>query len=56
VQSAFTRAFVRAAGPLDESWRLTAVQRRLTDPNLLPSEAARLRKLVPAPESPAASA
>jgi aminoglycoside phosphotransferase (APT) family kinase protein len=47
VQAALTRAFVRAAGPIDESWRLTAIRQRLTDPNVLPSEAARLAKLVP---------
>jgi aminoglycoside phosphotransferase (APT) family kinase protein len=45
-QQAFTRAFVRAAGPLDEGWRLSAVRQRLTDPNLLPTEAARLEKLL----------
>jgi aminoglycoside phosphotransferase (APT) family kinase protein len=45
-QQAFTRAFVRAAGPLDERWRLSAVRQRLTDPNVLPTEAARLEKLV----------
>ena len=44
-QAAFTRAFLRAAGPLDETWRATAIRMRLTDRNLLPSEAARLRKL-----------
>jgi aminoglycoside phosphotransferase (APT) family kinase protein len=48
VQAALTRSFLRAAGPLDDAWRLTAIRWRLTDPNLLPSEAARLRKLVPA--------
>jgi aminoglycoside phosphotransferase (APT) family kinase protein len=48
VQGAFTRAFLRAAGPVDESWRLIAVRHRLTDHNLLPSEAARLKRLVPA--------
>ena len=47
VQAALTRSFVQAAGPLDDAWRLTAIERRLADPNLLPSEAARLRKLVP---------
>ena len=50
LQAAFTRSFVRAAGPLDETWRTTAVRMRLTDPNLLPSEAARLRKLVAGPQ------
>jgi len=44
VQSALTRAFVREAGPIDESWRLTAIRRRLADPNVLPSELARLAK------------
>ncbi|HEX7160960.1 MAG TPA: aminoglycoside phosphotransferase family protein [Trebonia sp.] len=47
VQAVLTRSFLRAAGPLDDAWRLTVIQRRLADPNLLPSEAARLRKLVP---------
>ena len=47
VQAALTRSFLRAAGPLDDAWRLTVIQRRLADPNLLPSEAARLRKLLP---------
>jgi len=47
-QQTFTRSFVRAAGPLDEQWRARAVGHRLADPNLLPTEAARLRKLVPA--------
>jgi aminoglycoside phosphotransferase (APT) family kinase protein len=47
VQSAFTRSFVRAAGPLDEPWRQTAVRLRLADPNLLPEEAARLKRLMP---------
>ena len=50
LQASFTRSFVRAAGPLDETWRTTAIRMRLTDPNLLPSEAARLRKLVDAPQ------
>jgi hypothetical protein len=48
VQAALTRSFLLAAGPLDDTWRLTAIRWRLTDPNLLPSEAARLRKLVAA--------
>jgi aminoglycoside phosphotransferase (APT) family kinase protein len=52
LQSAFTRSFVRAAGPLDETWRTTVVRMRLTDHNLLPSEAARLRKLVTAAPRP----
>jgi aminoglycoside phosphotransferase (APT) family kinase protein len=50
VQAALTRSFVQAAGPIDDSWRLTAIRRRLADPNLLPSETARLEKLAPAPE------
>ena len=49
VQTLFTRAFMRAVGPLDDSWRQLAVQHRLADPHLLPSEAARLAKLAPAP-------
>ena len=47
VQTALTRSFVQAAGPLDDAWRLTAIRRRLTDPNVLPSEAARLRNWRP---------
>jgi aminoglycoside phosphotransferase (APT) family kinase protein len=43
----FTRAFVRAAGPIDEAWRLAAIRLRLADPNLLPAETARLERLVP---------
>jgi hypothetical protein len=46
VQGAFTRSFVRAAGPLDQAWRTTAIRMRLTDPNVLPSEADRMRKLL----------
>jgi Ser/Thr protein kinase RdoA (MazF antagonist) len=45
VQSMFTRSFVRAAGPLDRTWRAIAVRHRLTDPNVLPSERARLERL-----------
>lgn len=45
LQSMFTRSFVRAAGPLDRTWRATAVRHRLTDPNVLPSERARLERL-----------
>ena len=48
LQALFTRAFLRAAGPVDEYWRAAAVRHRLTDPHLLPSEAARLAKLAPA--------
>ena len=50
MQSAFTRAFARFAGPIDQATRLTAIRARLADPNLLPSEAARLEKLAPTPE------
>ena len=52
LQAAFARSFVRTAGPLDETWRATAVRMRLTDSNLLPSEAARLRKLLAAVPRP----
>jgi aminoglycoside phosphotransferase (APT) family kinase protein len=45
VQSLFARSFVRAAGPLDRTWRATAVRHRLRDPNVLPSERARLERL-----------
>ena len=48
VQVQFTRAFLRAVGPLDEDWRQAAVRYRLTDPHLLPSEAARLGRLIAA--------
>jgi len=44
-QSLFTRSFVHAAGPIDQTWRATAVRHRLADPNLLPSERARLERL-----------
>jgi aminoglycoside phosphotransferase (APT) family kinase protein len=56
VQAAFTRAFVREAGPLDESWRQIAIRNRLTDPNVLPTEAARMRKRAHAAGPSAASA
>src|SRR5215470_5954154 len=29
VQAALTRSFLRAAGPLDDAWRLTSIERRL---------------------------
>src|SRR3984957_18177210 len=45
VQSLFTSSFVRAAGPLDQTWRAIAVRHRLADPNLLPTERARLERL-----------
>jgi hypothetical protein len=44
VQALFTSAFLSAAGPLDPSWRATAIRHRLADPNVLPSERARLLK------------
>jgi len=47
VQAAFTRSFLRAAGPLDEATRLAVIRQRLADRNLLPAETARLRKLLP---------
>jgi aminoglycoside phosphotransferase (APT) family kinase protein len=46
-QATFTRSFLRAAGPVDESWRQAAIRQRLADPHLLPAEAVRLRRLVP---------
>ena len=45
VQSLFTSSFARAAGPLDQTWRAIAVRHRLADPNLLPTERARLERL-----------
>jgi aminoglycoside phosphotransferase (APT) family kinase protein len=56
VRALFTRSFVRAAGPLDDAWRLTAIRHRLADPNVLPTERARMEKLVPAPDPAEASA
>ena len=44
-QAAFTRSFVRAAGPLDEAWKRTGIRLRLADPNVLPTEAVRLELL-----------
>jgi aminoglycoside phosphotransferase (APT) family kinase protein len=44
-QSLFTRSFVRAAGPIDQTWRATAVRHRLLDPNTLPAERVRLGRL-----------
>jgi Ser/Thr protein kinase RdoA (MazF antagonist) len=46
VRAMFTRAFLRAAGPLDQHWRQTAVRYRLGDPHLLPAERARLERLL----------
>ncbi len=51
-QAAFTRSFVRAAGPVDESWRHTAIRLRLADPNTLPTEAVRLERLAAAGRPP----
>ena len=45
LQSLFTRLFVRAAGPVDQTSRATAVRHRLADPHLLPGERARLERL-----------
>jgi aminoglycoside phosphotransferase (APT) family kinase protein len=45
VQSLFTRSFVRAAGPLDPAARAAAIRQRINDPNVLPSERARLERL-----------
>jgi aminoglycoside phosphotransferase (APT) family kinase protein len=44
-QGQFTRSFVRAAGPIDQTWRATAVRHRLADPNTLPAERARLERV-----------
>lgn len=48
LQAAFTRSFLRAAGPVEDAVRVTVVGLRLADPNVLPAEAARLRRLAPA--------
>jgi aminoglycoside phosphotransferase (APT) family kinase protein len=45
LQGAFTRSFAHAAGPIDQAWRALAISHRLTDPNLLPAERARLERL-----------
>jgi aminoglycoside phosphotransferase (APT) family kinase protein len=42
-RSVFTRAFTRAAGPVEPAWQLAAIRQRLGSRNLLPSEAAGLR-------------
>ena len=47
LQGAFTGAFARAAGPIDQAWRGTAIRIRLADPNTLPSERVRLRSFSP---------
>jgi thiamine kinase-like enzyme len=44
LQALFTRTFVRAAGPIDQTWRAMAVRHRLADPNTLPTERARLER------------
>ena len=49
MQALCTRSFVRAAGPLDDAWRVTAIRHRLGDHNLLPAERARLEKLGASP-------
>jgi len=54
-QAAFTRSFVRAAGPLDETWQRTGIRLRLADPNVLPVEAVRLERLVASPLPPKVS-
>jgi hypothetical protein len=46
LQAMFTRAFLRAAGPLDQRWRQAIVRHRLDDPHLLPAERARLERLL----------
>lgn len=46
VRAMFTRAFLRAAGPVDQRWRQAAVLQRLGDPHLLPVERARLERLL----------
>jgi aminoglycoside phosphotransferase (APT) family kinase protein len=56
VRAACTRSFVRAAGPLNDEWRLAAIRHRLADPNVLPTERARMQKLVPAKQPAEASA
>jgi len=52
VQAAFTRSFVRAAGPIDDAWRHIAIRHRLADPNVLPEEAVRLRRAAAALPTP----
>lgn len=49
VRTVFTRAFLRAAGTVDEPWRTTAIRQRLADPHLLPAEVVRLERLAPTP-------
>jgi aminoglycoside phosphotransferase (APT) family kinase protein len=45
-QSLFTRSFVRAAGPIDQTWRAAAVRHRMADPNTLPEERARMERFL----------
>ena len=56
IQGIFTRSFVRAAGPIDDGWRVTAIRHRMADPNTLPTERARMEKLVAAAQPAEASA
>jgi aminoglycoside phosphotransferase (APT) family kinase protein len=56
VRALFTRSFVGAAGLLDDAWRLTAVRHRIADHNTLPTERARMEKLLPAAQRAEASA
>lgn len=46
VRAIFTRTFLRAAEPIDDAWRVTAIRHRMADPNTLPTERARMEKLV----------
>ena len=46
LQAMFTRAFLRAAGPLDQRWRQAIVRHRLDDPHLLTAERARLERML----------
>jgi len=46
VRAIFTRTFLRAAEPIDDAWRVTAMRHRMADPNTLPTERARMEKLV----------
>jgi hypothetical protein len=45
MQAQLNRSFVRAAGPIDQTWRALAVRDRLEDHNVLPAERARLERL-----------
>jgi Ser/Thr protein kinase RdoA (MazF antagonist) len=37
-------SFLGAAGPIDKHWQQTVVRHRLTDPNVLPAEAVRIKR------------